>query len=102
MKRAFVQPLVLFLVSLTLGACTSMEAGKVHKFTATPANIHNGMFESTVPPVLKIESGDTVIFNSLMLFEGKLKAGMTFDDVLALRQSVLDRKLGAYALTGPF
>jgi hypothetical protein len=37
-----------------------------------------------------------------MLFEGKLKAGMTFDDVLALRQSVLDRKLGAYALTGPF
>ena len=102
MKKSLAHVLVLFLVSMTLGACTSMEAGKVHKFTATPANIHNGMFESTVPPVLKIDSGDTVVFNSLMLFEGKLKAGMTFDDVLALRKSVMDRKLGAYALTGPF
>ena len=102
MKKSLVQVLVLFLISVTLGACTSMETGKVHKFTATPANIDNGMFESTVPPVLKIDSGDTVVFNSFMLFEGKLKAGMTFDDVLALRKSVMDRKLGAYALTGPF
>lgn len=102
MKKTVLNCMLLALCCWFLTACTTMETGKVHKFVATPQNIHNGMFESTVPPVLKIDSGDTVVFNSLMLFEGKLKAGMTFDDVLAIRKSVMDRKLGAYALTGPF
>lgn len=102
MKKSFAWFMLLGLVGFTLSGHALAEGGKIHRFTATPDNIHNGMFESTIPPVLKIDSGDTVIFNSLMLFEGKLRAGMTFEEVLALRKSVLDRGLGAYALTGPF
>jgi acetamidase/formamidase len=98
---------LLFCMVVTLLCCcliggNAMAAGKVHKFVATPENVHNGMLESTIPPALTINSGDTVVFNSLMLLEGKLKGGMTIDEILALRKEVLDRGNGAYALTGPF
>lgn len=101
MKRFLLRTTVALLCFCLLAA-SAFAAGKVHRYVATPDNVWNGMLESTVPPVLTIDSGDTVIFNSLMLFEGKLKAGMTIDQLLALRKDILDRKKGAYALTGPF
>ncbi len=93
---------VVFLLCFCLLATGAFAAGKVHRYTATPDNVWNGALQSDIPPVLTIESGDTVIFNTLMLFEGRLKAGMTIDQLLALRADILDRKKGAYALTGPF
>jgi len=102
MNRLLFQSLCVSVLILCLITGTSFAAGKIHKFVATPENVHNGFLESTIPPALTIESGDTVIFNSLMLFEGKLKAGMTMNDIMALRKQVMDRGNRAYALTGPF
>ena len=75
---------------------------KVHTFKITPDKAYNGMLESTISPVLTIDNGDTVIFNTVMLLEGKLRADMTIQELLALRKEVLGRGNGAYAFTGPF
>lgn len=102
MRCSLSRCLLMILLCMFLLVSTTAAAGKVHKFVATPDNVHNGFLESTTTPVLTIDSGDTVIFNSLMLFEGKLKAGMTIDDVLAIRKEAYDRGNRAYAFTGPF
>jgi len=102
MNRVLLRSLLVTLLCLCLFVGSALAAGKVHKFVATPENVYNSLLESTIPPVLTIDSGDTVIFNSLMLLEGKLKAGMTMDEILVLRKGVLDRGNRAYALTGPF
>lgn len=74
----------------------------IHTFVATPENVYKGRLESTIPSTLTIDDGDTVIFNSIMLFDGKLRAGITIDELLVLRQGILDRNCGTYTLTGPF
>ena len=46
------------------------KSGKTHKLTASLRTTHTGFFDGTIPPVLTIESGDTVVMNSMMLMEG--------------------------------
>jgi len=75
---------------------------KVHTFKITPDQAYNGMLESTIPPVLTIDNGDTVIFNTVMLLEGKLHADIKIQELLALRKDILNRGNGIYAFTGPF
>jgi len=75
---------------------------KVHTFKVTPEEGYHGFWESTVKPALTIDDGDTVIFNTLMLFEGKLRPGMTIKELLALRDDIVARGNGVYAFTGPF
>jgi acetamidase/formamidase len=75
---------------------------KTHVFKITPKEAYSGMLESTAPPVLSVDDGDTVIFNTIMLLEGKLSADMTIPDLIETRQEVLDRGHGVYPFTGPF
>jgi len=75
--------------------------GKTHRLAATPHTVHTGFFDSNIPPVLAIESGDTVNLSTMMLMDGQLRGGMTFEDLLALRQGYADRKTGGHTLTGP-
>jgi acetamidase/formamidase len=75
---------------------------KTHKFFIKAEQAYNGPWQSTVPPALTIDSGDTVIFNTLMLFEGKLRGHMTLKEVMALREEVQHRGHSAYAFSGPF
>jgi acetamidase/formamidase len=75
---------------------------KVHTFKITPEQAYNGRWESTIPPVLTIDDGDTVIFNTVMLFEGKLRPDMNIPELLALRDDIIARGNGVYAFTGPF
>jgi acetamidase/formamidase len=46
---------------------------KTHKLMASPQTVHTGFFDATLPPVLAIESGDTVVMSSLMLMDGQLR-----------------------------
>jgi acetamidase/formamidase len=80
---------------------TSVQAGNIYKLVATPATVHTGFFDSTIPPVLTIESGDTVSLNTMSGWDNKLKCGMSFEEVLALRKEYAERKLGPHTLTGP-
>ena len=88
------------LLAVLLTAIPSVS--KVHTFKIAPEQAYNGWLESTIPPVLTIDNGDTVIFNTVMLLEGKLRADITIQELLALRKDILARGNGIYAFTGPF
>jgi len=77
------------------------QSGKTHKLVASPQTVHTGFFDSTIPPVMTIESGDTVVLNTWMLMDNQLRCGMTFEELVALRQGYVDRKVGPHTLTGP-
>jgi acetamidase/formamidase len=100
LKRNFFLCSVFCLLALLLTALPS--ESKVHTFKITPDKAYNGWLESTIPPVLTIDNGDTVIFNTAMLLEGKLRADITIQELLALRKDILSRGNGIYAFTGPF
>ncbi len=74
---------------------------KTHYLKANPQTVHTGFLDSTIPPVLTIESGDTVVLNTLWLMDGQLHGGMTLEELMAIRQTYLDRKTGSHTLTGP-
>jgi acetamidase/formamidase len=74
---------------------------KIHKLMASPQTVHTGFFDATLPPVLAIESGDTVVMSSLMLMDGQLRCGMTLEELIATRQAYTDRHIGPHTLTGP-
>jgi len=95
--------LIIFLfISLLIYSGPALgQSGKTHKLVATPQTVHTGFFDSTIPPVLTIESGDTVVLNTLMLMDNQLRCGMTFEELVALRQGYVDRKVGPHTLTGP-
>lgn len=75
--------------------------GKIHTLKASPQTVHTGFFDAAIPPVLKIESGDQVNLSTLMLMDGQLRCGMTFEELLAKRQTYTDRGMGSHTLTGP-
>ena len=90
-----------FFVIFVLVTAVSAEA-KVHTFKITPKEAYSGELKSDILPVLTVESGDTVIFNTVTLYEGKLVPDMSIDEVLKLRDEVLARGNTVYAFTGPF
>jgi len=77
------------------------QGGKTLSLKATPQTVHTGFLDATIPPVLTINSGDTVSLNTMMLMDGKLRCGMTLEELLATRQGYVDRKVGPHTLTGP-
>jgi len=77
------------------------QGGKTHKLMASLQTTHTGFFDGTIPPVLTIESGDTVVMNSMMLMDGQLRCGMTLDELIVIRQAYIDRQVGPHTLTGP-
>jgi acetamidase/formamidase len=76
----------------------------LHRVAATPQTIRLGYFDAAVPPVLTIESGDTVLLQCLSGGpEVMPKAGGTLvvPPVLsAIHEAGLDR-IGTHMLTGP-
>jgi len=98
--KKFLCLLVLVLLFFTLYAVPS--DAKTHTFMIPKEQAYNSNIQSDIPPVLTIDSGDTVIFNTVMLLEGKLAADMTIEQVLELRKDFQARKAGIYAFTGPF
>ncbi len=78
-----------------------MSQGRTHYLKATPQTVHTGFLDSAIPPVLTVESGDTVVLNTLWLMDGQLHGGMRLEELMAIRQTYLDRKTGSHTLTGP-
>jgi acetamidase/formamidase len=74
---------------------------KMRKLGATLKTVHTGFFDASIPPVLTIESGDTVVMKSMMLMDGQLRCGMTMEEFLEKRKTYMDRKMSGQTLTGP-
>ncbi len=86
---------------LVIGGGTAWGQGKTHTLKASPQTVHTGFFDATIPPVLTVDSGDTVVFSTSMLMDGQLRCGMTLEELVAKRQTYIDRKMGPHTLTGP-
>jgi acetamidase/formamidase len=74
---------------------------KVHTLPATPETVHTGFYDHSIPPVLTIHSGDTVLFETMHLFDDGVEKGLTFEKLGKLRQPYIDQNIGPHTLTGP-
>jgi acetamidase/formamidase len=91
------------------GSAASATSGKTYTLLATPKTVAWGNYDATTPPVLRIQSGDSVIFHTVLTNSptGLEKAGVAPADVEpALRDlfanvPAKDRGPGGHILTGP-
>jgi acetamidase/formamidase len=80
---------------------------ETYTIQATPQTVAWGHYDSGATPVLRIKSGDTVVFHTLITNspEGLEKAGVAPDQVQASLRKVFaeakDRGPGGHILTGP-
>ena len=97
--------LVLFFCLLSLILLSGGEAmakgGKVHKLVVTAATAQRDFLDASIPPLLTIESGDTVVMNTIMLMGNQLRCGISLPEIAALRKGYSDRKEVAPTLSGP-
>ncbi|HEY8683486.1 MAG TPA: acetamidase/formamidase family protein, partial [Rhodanobacter sp.] len=83
--------------------------GKTYTLLATPKTVAWGHYDASTPPVLRIQSGDTVVFHTVLTNSpsGLEKAGVKPADVQqSLRDlfdgvAAKDRGPGGHILTGP-
>ncbi len=80
-------------------AITSKYPGKVHLLPATLETTQWGWFDNAQPPVLKIDSGDTVVFETMMHSHNQVVPGRTIEEIKKLRTDNPGR--GPHTLTGP-
>ncbi len=73
--------------------------GKRHRLVATLDTVQWGWLDPKEPPKLTIDSGDVVSIETMMHAHDKVKAGMTMDDITALRKA--NPGGGPHSVTGP-
>jgi acetamidase/formamidase len=73
--------------------------GKVHVLPATLETTQWGWFNNAQPPVLHVDSGDTILFETMMHAHNQLVPGMTIEQIKKLRTDFPGR--GPHTLTGP-
>jgi len=74
-------------------------AGKVHVLPATMETTQWGWFNNAQPPVLHVQSGDTIVFETMMHSHNQVVPGTTIDQIKKLRTDHPGR--GPHTLTGP-
>jgi acetamidase/formamidase len=74
-------------------------AGKVHLLPATMETTQWGWFNNAQPPVLHVNSGDTVVFETMMHSHNQVVPGATIEQIKKLRTDFPGR--GPHTLTGP-
>jgi acetamidase/formamidase len=96
---------ILFLELLSLGAVA--QGPQTFRLPATPKTVAWGYYDSAATPALRIHSGDTVVFDTLLTNSptGLEKAGLPPDQVQqSLRdvyKEVTNKGPGGHILTGP-
>ncbi|MGZ5072387.1 MAG: acetamidase/formamidase family protein, partial [Usitatibacter sp.] len=80
-------------------ALTSKYPGKVHLLPATLETTQWGWFDNAQPPVLRIDSGDTVVFETMMHAHNLVTPGRTIEEIKKSRTDFPGR--GPHTLTGP-
>lgn len=99
------------LLGLTVATVTlagvGAQSARVHELPVTPANIHWGYYDATVPPVLTIASGDRVNVQTMIAGGlGRLRmlgvSDADLPDALeAVEKAITSRGPGAHPMTGP-
>ena len=73
--------------------------GKTHVLPATLETTQWGWFNNAQPPVLHVNSGDTIIFETMMHSHNQVVPGTTIEQIKKLRTDFPGR--GPHTLTGP-
>jgi acetamidase/formamidase len=73
--------------------------GKVHVLPATLETTQWGWFNNAQPPVLHVDSGDTILFETMMHSHNQVVPGATIEQIKKLRTDYPGR--GPHTLTGP-
>jgi len=74
---------------------------RFHRIAATPGTVHTGFFDNSLRPVLTIESGDVVSFETMMLMDGQMVPHISSEEIVRLRTGYYERGLSTHTLTGP-
>src|SRR6266496_944494 len=72
---------------------------KVHLLPATMETTQWGWFNNAQPPVLHVDSGDTIVFETMMHSHNQVVPGTTIEQIKKLRTDYPGR--GPHTLTGP-
>jgi len=80
-------------------AVASGTKGKVHLLPATLETTQWGWFNNAQAPVLRIDSGDTVVLETMMHAHNQVVPGKTIEEIKKLRTDFPGR--GPHTLTGP-
>jgi acetamidase/formamidase len=81
-------------------ASGSSDEGRVHVVESNEQTVRLGVFDSTLPPVLKIDSGDTLSFpNTWSHFMNQMQPGVPVERLAELRKSNPGR--GPHSIIGP-
>src|SRR5262245_12567286 len=78
---------------------TKRYPGKTHVLPATLETTQWGWFNNAQPPVLHVNTGDTIIFETMMHSHNQVVPGTTIDQIKKLRTDFPGR--GPHTLTGP-
>ena len=73
--------------------------GKVHLLPATMETTQWGWFNNAQPPVLRVDSGDSIVFETMMHSHNQVVPGTTIEQIKKLRTDFPGR--GPHTLTGP-
>jgi acetamidase/formamidase len=78
----------------------SGDEGKVHVVESNNETVRLGVFDATLPPILKVDSGDTISFpNTWSHFMNQMQPGVPIDKLAELRKNNPGR--GPHSIIGP-
>jgi acetamidase/formamidase len=107
MKPSVIRLLLLPAIAAYLGIVPLCHAQSTHRLLPTPKTVTWGYFDPKTPPVLRVNSGDTVEIETLVAggLEALDAAGLPRDEVqpalLEIEREVKDRGEVPHILTGP-
>jgi len=78
----------------------SADEGRVHVVESNEQTVHLGVFDTTLPPIVTVESGDTISYPATWShFLNQMQPGVAIDKLAELRKSNPGR--GPHSIIGP-
>ena len=82
------------------GSGSESRVGRIHIVPSTSETVRLGVFDSTLPNVLEIDSGDVVVYpDTWSHFLNRLQPGVSIDDLARMRRENTGR--GPHSIIGP-
>lgn len=86
--------------NVSAGKPSSPDEGRVHVVESNEQTVHLGVFDTTLPPIVTVESGDTISYpNTWSHFLNQMQPGVPIDKLAELRKSNPGR--GPHSIIGP-
>lgn len=80
-------------------ALQGQNSGKTYILPATPATTQWGVYDSSEAPVLTINSGDSIVIETMAAADNQVVPGTTVDQIIQMQNAEPDR--GPHTITGP-